>query len=419
MKARFLHCADIHLGHQQYGLPERFSDFDLAFQHVMVAAIQNKVDFVLLAGDLFHKRAVEPQALAHAITGLELLRTANIPVIAVEGNHERPHYREKQGWLDFLDGQGYLQLLNPHFDEGVPALEPHRRGSGGAYVDVGGVRIYGVKYFGAATGRVLDGLATALAAMDRADYTVLLMHGGLEGVLPHVAGGLRYEQFTPLNKLVDYVALGHFHKPYERDGWLHNPGSLETVSIDEVQWPERGYFLVEIDTNKKSKHTARLIPCPRRAFVRLSQDVTQCGSPAKLIEVIRKLAAKKASDGGDAPIVEIELRGTLAFDSSGLDFGEVEAAVQEGYEALRVLVKNATTRTDFEVLPPEEGQSRAELERQVLADLLGRDARYRPASAEWAEAALQVKQMSLSGTSPAGIMAYLRDRRGKLSKGER
>lgn len=51
---RFLHCADIHLGYQQYNHKERFNDFGHAFYAVLDVALAEKVDFVILAGDLFH-----------------------------------------------------------------------------------------------------------------------------------------------------------------------------------------------------------------------------------------------------------------------------------------------------------------------------------------------------------------------------
>ena len=65
MKTRFLHCADIHLGYNQYNSPERGNDFASAFFAVIDTAIAEQVDFVILAGDLFHKRChrrADPQS---------------------------------------------------------------------------------------------------------------------------------------------------------------------------------------------------------------------------------------------------------------------------------------------------------------------------------------------------------------------
>ena len=63
MRAKFLHIADCHLGYRQYNLAERYNDFGRAFHRMIDIAIAEKVDFVLLAGDLFHKRAIDALTL--------------------------------------------------------------------------------------------------------------------------------------------------------------------------------------------------------------------------------------------------------------------------------------------------------------------------------------------------------------------
>ena len=102
MRARFLHLADCHLGYRQYGRNERFNDFSKAFYAVMDVAVEEKVDFVVLAGDLFQKRSIDALTLSHAMRGLEKLQRAGIPCLAVEGNHELAYFNESIGWMRFL-----------------------------------------------------------------------------------------------------------------------------------------------------------------------------------------------------------------------------------------------------------------------------------------------------------------------------
>lgn len=94
MKTSFAHLADVHLGCMQYGLAERFDDFGRAWLDAVRLAIARKAAFVVIAGDLFEKRSVEPLALMKAQEGLRLLHNAGIPAVAVEGNHDRALYRE-------------------------------------------------------------------------------------------------------------------------------------------------------------------------------------------------------------------------------------------------------------------------------------------------------------------------------------
>ena len=414
---RFIHVADIHLGYQQYGCQERFNDFSQVFLYIVEQAIEQQVNFLLVAGDLFEKRTVDPLAMRVAVEGLNKLREANIPVIAVEGNHERAHYRDQYSWVDFLNGLGYLSLLNPRFEKGTAILEPHGD-EGGAYVDLpGGVRIYGLKYFGASTSKVFGLFADALAEMNHSQiqFIIVMAHAGLEGQLPRYSGTLTHNDLAPLQEHVDYLALGHIHKPYAVDGWIYNPGSPETWSIEEVAWPERGFYVVDILPNSKPSHQARLIPTPRRPYHRLRLEVDTLTEPNAVYDAVGKLLKREL--GGisrePAPVVELTLRGVLPFNRFDLDLDYVKDLVDEAYSPLLARVRNMTTPADFEVTVDVEA-SRPELERAIVRELLERDARYRPAAEAWTRIALEVKRLALEDSTPEAVIDYLRREMSEL-----
>jgi exonuclease SbcD len=409
MKCKFLHLSDVHLGYQQYNHKERFNDFGRAFLHVVDQAVAERVNFVILGGDLFQKRAIDPPTLVQAMEGLGRLKEASIPVAAVEGNHEHAHYRDVFSWMEFLADRGYLALLNPTIRESKVILTPWD-GVQGAYLDLAdGVRIYGVKYYGASTARVVEGVLAALGGTHRHDieYSVMVLHAGLEGVLPNYSAVLSHSQVAPLHAYVDYLALGHIHKPFEREDWIYNPGSPETCSVDEVAWPERGYYLVEVDTAQTPKHRARLIANPRRAFLRLALNVDSCMSPAALYAAVERCAkAERDKHTGRQPVVELALEGVLPFHHHELDVKQLESIVQAALDPLLVRIANRSVPTEYEV-GGDEAKPRAELEREVIEDLVERDARYRPSAADWTDVILDVKRMALEGTSPEGIVEYL------------
>ena len=291
MRFRFLHFADCHLGYRQYNQRERLNDFARAFYTVIDTAIAEKVDFVLLAGDLFQKRSIDALTLNQALYGLEKLKRANIPCLAVEGNHEHAYWEDAVGWMKFLALRGLLLLLDPEFTGGKPQLASYER-TKGSYVDpLPNVRVHGLHYCGASTAKVLEAYATALSELpkDGIEYTIFVTHGGVEGVLAEDAGGLTFRQLAVLRPHADYLALGHIHKPFVIDDWIYNPGSLETCSTMEASWPERGYFIVEVDTaqaaeNGGRKHTATLFANVRRPFHRLSFKTDLYESPDALLD---------------------------------------------------------------------------------------------------------------------------------------
>jgi len=136
--------ADVHLGKQQYGRIERAEDFARAFRDVVNHSIDTRIDFVLIAGDLFEQKTVDPETFNIAATGLRRLADANVPVFAIEGNHDKFLRHGAKTWVWYLGQQGLLHLLDIVDEDGTVAIRPWCSDTGGTYVDLDGVRIFGI-----------------------------------------------------------------------------------------------------------------------------------------------------------------------------------------------------------------------------------------------------------------------------------
>jgi DNA repair protein SbcD/Mre11 len=429
VRARFLHFSDCHLGYQQYGSKIRFTDFTRAFMSIVNTAIVEKVDFVVLAGDLFQKRAIDALTLNNAMRGLEKLAQARIPCIAVEGNHELAYYKEAIGWLRFLAERDLLVLLHPTFADGKPDLQPYTRRQGAYFDPLPGMRVYGLRYLGSSTPSAIESMAAALEAhpKDGIEYTVFLAHTGVEGVLPGHSGGLTHAQLAPLRPHVNYLALGHVHKPFTFENWIYNAGSPETCSMEEVAWTDRGYYLVDVDTagsrsNGEAPHRATLYANPRRPFHRLYVKIDHCTSPADLHDHCQRYVLQRAADLGingaadpdTAPVVELRLAGVLPFDRSSLDMESLRVMIEASFQPLICQVKNSTQANDFGV-DADEQLDRRQLERQIVGELLERDVRFRGQSGDWTELTLDLKRLALSGAAPETIVDELAAQMDRLT----
>jgi len=417
---KFLHVADIHLGCRRYNLDERMKDFARAWLDVIQThAIQNKVDFVLIAGDFFNARKVEPEAMNHAIAGLELLREAGIPVVAIEGNHDQRDLISDYSWMRSLSRWGYLKLLEPaHDEEGHLALIPWDEEEGrGSYLDIAGARIFGTHWYGTSANAAIPLLADALRRARGEDrFNILLLHTDVEGQLsrPNIPA-LSLDMMKKLQSLVDYLALGHTHKRFEIDNWAFNPGSLEACSIDEYR-EERGLYLVEVDDERRirAQHLRDYI---QRPFQRLSFDVSGSESPDAVYEgvletVRREARAHVAKDGNDtpAPIIEINLRGHLGFKNSLLDIARIRADAREQTGALHVMITNRSVPVEYAVAAGLDADaSRQVRERRIIEDLIARDNRYKTHAHEMAQLVLEAKRLALTDEAPEEILKTIED----------
>jgi DNA repair exonuclease SbcCD nuclease subunit len=414
---KFLHIADIHLGCRRYNLDERTKDFARAWLDVVEDhAIKNQVDFVLISGDFFNARRVEPEAMNHAIAGLERLREAGIPVVAIEGNHDQ-HEADavsRFSWMRSLSRWGFLKLLEPDTAEGFRLVawdETERKGS---YIDVAGARIFGTHWFGASANAAIPLLVDALrAARGEGLFNILMLHTDVEGQLnrPNIPA-LSVERMKELRGLVDYVALGHTHKRFEIENWAFNPGSLEAVSIDEYR-EERGLYLVEVDAahNVNAQHSRDYT---QRPFQRLNFDVSGAEDAEKVHEGVLEVVRREArtfdaeKDKGLAPIIEINLRGHLGFKNSLLDIPKMRADVRELTGALHVMVTNRSVPVEYAVAEGLDTEaSRGLRERRIIEDLIARDTRFRDRAPQMAGLILEAKKLALEDKSPEEILKLI------------
>jgi exonuclease SbcD len=424
---RFLHLADIHLGCRRYNLEERTKDFFRAWYDVIENhAIPNRVDFVLIAGDFFDRRNIDPQAMNHAIAGLERLKQAGIPVIAIEGNHDQRDAVSEHSWMRSLSEWGYIKLLEPTRDaEGhltlVPWDEDERTGS---YVDIATARIFGSHWYGASATAAIPLLADALRrATTEGRFNILMLHTDVEGQTNRPIPAVPVAKLKELKQLVDYVALGHTHKRFDLDGWAFNPGALEPTSIDEFK-EERGAFLVEVDDERKVS-TTYINDYRQRPFQRLSFDVSGAEDADAVHDGVMKMIEREARKHDAesetlAPIIEISLRGHLGFKNSLLQINRLRDEARERTGALHVMIRNQSVPVEYAIAAGLDAQApRHERERRIIEDLIARDNRYKARAHEMAELVIEAKRQALSNEPPDKILELIAQKLDQTESAEK
>ncbi len=364
MVTRFVHCSDLHLGYNQFQEEERFRDFGLAFANIVDFCIDRHVDYLIIAGDIFNKRSINAKTLTQAIELFKRLKNADIPVVVIEGNHDKAPYGEGDSWMSFLNQQGYFHLLSPSFEQGQLVLNPWDPTTcTGNLLVKSGIRFIGLGYLGSMAARRIEELNQILLPSNT--FTVLLLHSAVDRLM-HL-GGISLANLKPLTDRVDYIAMGHVHEQYEVENWVYNPGSPECWDLGESE-KSKGFFYVEVEgKNKRVEH----IPSLRRPVVNVRVDVTEVHTPEQVNQMIIEELKTTYHHYPMKPIIRVIIQGILPFNPLALDQSELAVSIKEHYPCLTVeIVNNAVLEGGLNV---SKGQARVEreaLEEQVLRQLV-------------------------------------------------
>ncbi|MFC6787641.1 DNA double-strand break repair protein Mre11 [Halobaculum halobium] len=217
---RVIHTGDTHIGYRQYHSPERRADFLDAFERVVADAVTDSVDAVVHAGDLFHDRRPDLPDLLGVLSALRTLDDADIPFLAVVGNHESTRGGQ---WLDLFESMGLATRLD---DE--PTV-------------IGDAAFYGLDHVPESRRAQLE---YEFAPHD-ADVAALVSHGLFE---PFAYADWDTEEVLRASTVdFDAVLLGDNHAPDTAQvsgAWVTYCGSTERASASERD--PRGYNLVRL-----------------------------------------------------------------------------------------------------------------------------------------------------------------------------
>ncbi len=230
---KFLHSADIHLDSPLKGL-EAYEDAPIeeirsatrrAFDKLIEFAIEERVDFFLIVGDLFDGDWKDLNTGLYFAERMGRLKRENIPVFIVSGNH------------DFASPITKTMPL----PDNVTLFSSARVST--VILENIGVAIHGRSY----PSRIVTDNLAADYPQHRSNYfNIGLLHTALNGRIDH-------EPYAPCSlddlrsKAYDYWALGHIHQRevVSEDPWVVFPGNIQGRKINEQG--SKGATLVTVE----------------------------------------------------------------------------------------------------------------------------------------------------------------------------
>jgi len=260
----FLHAADLHLDSPLRGLDagapaERIRGATRqALTNLVTLAIERRVAFVLLAGDLYDGDWKDWRTGQFLVQQLARLTREKIEVVAISGNHDAEQVLTKK-----LNLPGMMRANRPETRRlnGVP------------------VAVHGQSF---ATPAVSDNLV--LAYPDRVDGLFNI------GLLHTACGSGEHENYAPCSvadlarRGYDYWALGHVHNRsvVSQNPWVVFPGNIQGRHVKEEG--SKGATLVTVNGGQVAvEHRALDV----LRWLRLEVDVTGAAGQEAVLNRVR------------------------------------------------------------------------------------------------------------------------------------
>ena len=271
---RLLHTSDWHIGRSLHGT-DLLAEQEQVLGGLAEVVAAEQVDVVVVAGDVYDRAVPSADATAVLDRVLTRLRAAGAAVVLTPGNHDSARRLGFAAGLLAVSGV-HVRATTGLLDEPVLLADEH-----------GEVAVYGLPYLEPEVARHELGVPGARsheavlgAAMERVRADLFLRPGARSVVLAHafVGGGMPSDSerdicvggvdLVPAAVFdgVDYVALGHLHRPQTLTDRVRYSGSPLAYSFGEAGQRKQAW-LVELDGAGLAGVRPVPLPVPRELTV--------------------------------------------------------------------------------------------------------------------------------------------------------
>lgn len=402
---RILHFADAHIDMANYGrhdpqtgLPLRVLDFLKALDTIVDAAIAEQVDMVIFAGDAYKDRSPAPTFQREWGKRIIRLSQAKIPTLLLVGNHDlspamgRAHAIQE---FDTLQVPYVRVLQKPEFltsDDlwGLPvqviAMPWVSRSGLMASIETSAVDVK--ELFDSIEARISGLCEDWMNEADSSLPLILTAHASVEGAMfgaermVMLGSDLVLPTSLVKDRRLDYVAMGHIHKPQDVNEGNHPPviypGSIERIDFGEAH-DDKFYIIADVTRGDTKVNWCKIDGTrpfiERRAVIRSTENVTDellraLPNPDQMLEAIVKLTVEYPREL-DVLIDESTLRRycecAFEFHLAKRPKSEARVRIPEGQVVSSLSPLELLTQY-FESAKIKESEDLQQLAREIIAE---------------------------------------------------
>jgi DNA repair protein SbcD/Mre11 len=277
---KFAHFSDVHLG--SWSSSPELREFSVkAFKKAINISIKEKVDFVLIAGDLYDTPLPSYDVIASSATILKKCKDAGIRVYVVPGSHD--YSPSEKTFITVLENAGLLvNVAKIKEEDGKITLNFTE--------DPSGAKITGLMGKAGSLEREYFKILDRESLEKEEGFKIFLFHSGIEEYKPK---HLKEMPAVPLNLLpkgFDYYATGHVHHASEHEKLIF-PGVLFPTETKEMEEYISSVHVIDTEKGTNERKSVKLFN-----VITINVDATGKSAAAvehEILERVREADVKK------------------------------------------------------------------------------------------------------------------------------
>ena len=300
---KFAHLGDCHIGANRDPVLEKLEL--AAFSKAMDICMRERVDFVLIAGDLFHANLPDMYVANEAVKKMREVKDADIPIYVIYGSHD--YSPNGTSIIDILDSTGLIKRIVKGEDiDGKLRL--------GVFTDPKTkAKLVGI------SGRKAGLEKNYFEILDREylekeqGFRIFALHSAISELKPDFLAQMESIPISLLPRGFDYYASGHVHRRTESGFPGHEkvvfPGALfagySRDLEDSAKGEKRGFYIVSFDDKVEDVKFMEVSVCDFEYFEYDGSNKNSLQAKKDLLDKLGNVEAKNK-------IAVVKIKGDLS-----------------------------------------------------------------------------------------------------------
>jgi len=246
---KFAHIADCHIGANREPVLQKLEL--KAFAEALDTCVKEKVDFIIVAGDLFHSNIPDLGVTNQAVRKMREVKEKGVPIYVIYGSHD--YSPNETSIIDILDSAGLItKIVKGKIVDDKLELKIFQDKKTGAKLVGLSARKLGLEknYFEILDREILE---------KESGFKIFAFHSAVSEIKPEFLTRMESIPVSYLPKGFNYYASGHIHQQItgEVPGYQHitYPGPLFAGYPRDLERTakgvQRGFYIVSFDEEVK------------------------------------------------------------------------------------------------------------------------------------------------------------------------